>query len=263
MTDTIATFATAGSLAELQTRGPTAHARSATLPVVVFWHDGRGVRDRGPLPASRLPAAPGHGRGRARDVPLAPRTLRPRVGLHARPVGRRRARLRRRARAATTCSCAPASDADPDRAPAERACATGSRRDISLVIAKSVLGLLEAGVRAGGDRAHRRRVRHARYRAQGWGAGLTVLVAMANLLPHLDADDHALALVHGLAFVARDTREPRAALRGRGARDRGRADRTPRRLVPAVRRHPVVRRRRTHARDRARRARHGSPTSRR
>ncbi len=44
-----------------------------------------------------------------------------------------------------------------------------------------------------------------RYRRQGWGAGLTVLVAMANLLPHLDADDHALALVHGLGFVARDT----------------------------------------------------------
>ena len=35
-----------------------------------------------------------------------------------------------------------------------------------------------------------------------------MLVAMANLLPHLvDRDDHALALVHGLTFVANDTRE--------------------------------------------------------
>jgi hypothetical protein len=46
----------------------------------------------------------------------------------------------------------------------------------------------------------------ARYRDRGWGAGLTVLVAMANLLPHLDAADRPLALVHGLAFVSRDTR---------------------------------------------------------
>jgi hypothetical protein len=36
-----------------------------------------------------------------------------------------------------------------------------------------------------------------------------VLVAMANLLPHLDDDEQALALVHGLAFVSRDTRNHR------------------------------------------------------
>ena len=37
---------------------------------------------------------------------------------------------------------------------------------------------------------------------------------MANVLPHLDRADHALALVHGLAFVSRDTRgrAPRFAL---------------------------------------------------
>src|SRR5438445_9459296 len=45
-----------------------------------------------------------------------------------------------------------------------------------------------------------------RYRQQGWGAGLTVLVAMANLLPLLDPADRGLALVHGLAFLSRDTR---------------------------------------------------------
>src|SRR5438477_9808349 len=73
----------------------------------------------------------------------------------------------------------------------------GLEDDISLVVAKSVLGLLESGVvppeivRTGMEFG-------ARYRRQGWGAGLTVLVAMANLLPHLDYDDHALALVHGL-----------------------------------------------------------------
>ena len=42
---------------------------------------------------------------------------------------------------------------------------------------------------------------------------------MANLLPHLDADDHALALVHGLTFVSNDTRNnpPRFALEPLGA----------------------------------------------
>jgi nitrite reductase/ring-hydroxylating ferredoxin subunit len=81
----------------------------------------------------------------------------------------------------------------------------GLEEDISLVVAKSVLGLLDADVdpgeivRTGVDFG-------ARYRDQGWGSGLTTLVAMANLMPHLDRDDRALALVHGLIFVARDTR---------------------------------------------------------
>jgi hypothetical protein len=43
------------------------------------------------------------------------------------------------------------------------------------------------------------------YRGAGWGSGLTVLVAMANLFPHLGDDDRALALVHGLVFLANDT----------------------------------------------------------
>jgi nitrite reductase/ring-hydroxylating ferredoxin subunit len=90
----------------------------------------------------------------------------------------------------------------------------GLEEGITLVIAKSVLGLLEAGV------ADREIVRRGvdfgtRYRDRGWGAGLTVLVAMANLLPVLTPEDRALALVHGLVFVARDTRNrpPRFPLR--------------------------------------------------
>jgi nitrite reductase/ring-hydroxylating ferredoxin subunit len=81
----------------------------------------------------------------------------------------------------------------------------GLENGLSLVLAKSVLGLLEAGVPP--EEIVRRGVEFGtRYRDTGWGAGLTVLVAMANVLPMLDADDRALALVHGLAFVARDTR---------------------------------------------------------
>ncbi len=81
----------------------------------------------------------------------------------------------------------------------------GLEQGITLVIAKAVLGLLDNGVhpsdivRAGVDFG-------TRYREAGWGAGLTVLTSMANVLPHLDRADHGLALVHGLAFVSRDTR---------------------------------------------------------
>ena len=58
----------------------------------------------------------------------------------------------------------------------------GLEQGLSLVLAKSVLGLLEAGVTA--DEIVRRGVAFGtRYRDTGWGAGLTVLVAMANVLP--------------------------------------------------------------------------------
>jgi len=94
-----------------------------------------------------------------------------------------------------------------------RRLAEGLEGGLTLVTAKAVLGLLEAGVPAAGI------VRvgvefGTRNRAQGWGSGLAVLVAMANLLPWLDPAEHGLALVHGLAFVARDTanRPPRFPL---------------------------------------------------
>jgi nitrite reductase/ring-hydroxylating ferredoxin subunit len=90
----------------------------------------------------------------------------------------------------------------------------GLETNLSLVLAKSVLGLLDAGVAP--DAIVRRGVEFGtRYRDAGWGAGLTVLIAMANVVPMLDPDDRALALVHGLAFVARDTRNhpPRFPMR--------------------------------------------------
>ena len=92
----------------------------------------------------------------------------------------------------------------------------GLEQGLTLVIAKAVLGLVDALgpagatsmiVGAGVDFG-------TRYRAAGWGSGLTVLSGMANVLDWLDAEDQALALVHGLAFVSRDTRghPPRFAL---------------------------------------------------
>jgi nitrite reductase/ring-hydroxylating ferredoxin subunit len=81
----------------------------------------------------------------------------------------------------------------------------GLEDGLTLVIAKAVLGLVDAGVepaalvRTGLEFG-------ARNRAAGWGAGLTVLVAMANVLDHLDPDDRAAALIHALVFVSTDTR---------------------------------------------------------
>ena len=93
----------------------------------------------------------------------------------------------------------------------------GLEDGLTLVIAKSVLGLLDEDVAAAD--IVREGVRFGtEYRAAGWGAGLTVLVAMANLVPDLEHEDRVLALVHGLAFVSRDTRNhpPRFALAGLG-----------------------------------------------
>jgi nitrite reductase/ring-hydroxylating ferredoxin subunit len=81
----------------------------------------------------------------------------------------------------------------------------GLEQGITLVMAKAVLGLLDAGVSA--ETIVRTGVEFGtRYREAGWGAGLTVLTAMANVLSELDPADRPLALVAGLAFVSRDTR---------------------------------------------------------
>jgi nitrite reductase/ring-hydroxylating ferredoxin subunit len=97
-------------------------------------------------------------------------------------------------------------EADADRvAYLTRRLEDGLEQGISLVIAKAVIGLLRQGVGAR-DIVATGVAFGCRYREAGWGAGLTVLTAMANVLDHLDPADHALALVHGLAFVSRDTR---------------------------------------------------------
>src|SRR5450755_3764119 len=58
----------------------------------------------------------------------------------------------------------------------------GLEQGLTLVTAKAVLGLLDSGVAA--EEIVRIGVEFGcRYRRAGWGAGLTVLTAMANLLP--------------------------------------------------------------------------------
>ena len=80
----------------------------------------------------------------------------------------------------------------------------GLEQGITLVMAKATLGLLEAG---GPEPIVAEALDFGTaYRDAGWGSGLTVLVAMANLLPALDPSDRPLALVHALACFVAGTR---------------------------------------------------------
>ena len=90
----------------------------------------------------------------------------------------------------------------------------GIERNIPLVIGKSVIALLDDG----GDARESFRIGlefGARYRRDGWGAGLTTLTCMMNLVENLRPDDRARAMFHGLAAVANDSdgHPPRFAIR--------------------------------------------------
>ena len=106
----------------------------------------------------------------------------------------------------------PRPDPDP-KARLYTRLADGLEDRITLVIAKSVLGLLEQRqpvadiVGVGAEFG-------ATNRSSGWSSGMTVLTAMANVMPWLGPDDHPLALTHALAFLANDVggHPPRFAL---------------------------------------------------
>jgi nitrite reductase/ring-hydroxylating ferredoxin subunit len=96
-------------------------------------------------------------------------------------------------------------DPQPTVAPGRRARLLGRLEDgleqrLGLVTVKSVLGLLEdpAAILGVGARFG------TTQRAAGWGAGLTILTAMANSLDRLGQEEQALALFHGLSHVADD-----------------------------------------------------------
>lgn len=95
-------------------------------------------------------------------------------------------------------------DPEPDVPPEEHwreRLQHGLRENLSLVIAKSVIGFEDVGVpateaiRIGTDFG-------TAYRENGWGRGLTTLGVMANLLPHLRQEDRRRALYIGLGEVA-------------------------------------------------------------
>ena len=98
-----------------------------------------------------------------------------------------------------------------DRSPADHwadRLEPGLREDIGLIVAKSVIGLDDAGVE------YERPVEigvdfGTSYREAGWGRGLTTLGVMVNLLDSLTEEDRRRALYVGLTTVADDsTGEP-------------------------------------------------------
>jgi nitrite reductase/ring-hydroxylating ferredoxin subunit len=93
--------------------------------------------------------------------------------------------------------------ADERSAQWQRRLEQGLEDQLSLTLAKATLALIGTGCEA------REIVRigarfGARYRAAGWGPGLSILTAMANVLPALGPDERPLALFQGLVRVAED-----------------------------------------------------------
>ncbi len=82
--------------------------------------------------------------------------------------------------------------------------ADGLEQGISLVIAKSVIALLDLGA----DPTEPFQIGlefGTRYNKEGWSTGLTIHTCMMNLLPFLDPEDRSSALYQGLSAVARDS----------------------------------------------------------
>ena len=78
----------------------------------------------------------------------------------------------------------------------------GLAHDIGLVIAKAVQGQLTAGVPKAD--VVRQVALFGAHNRDGWGMGLTILTALANLLPALPEDEAYLAIFHGARRVAAD-----------------------------------------------------------
>jgi nitrite reductase/ring-hydroxylating ferredoxin subunit len=80
----------------------------------------------------------------------------------------------------------------------------GIERNLSLVIGKSVIAMLDEN----GDAREPFRIGlefGTHYRRDGWGAGLTTLTCLMNLIPNLRDEDRARAMFHGLCSVANDS----------------------------------------------------------
>src|SRR4029077_6959707 len=80
--------------------------------------------------------------------------------------------------------------------------ANGLAHDLGLVIAKAVHGQRAAGVSQAG--IVRQVALFGAQNRDGWGVGLTILTALANLLPMLPEEEAYLALFHGARRVAAD-----------------------------------------------------------
>jgi nitrite reductase/ring-hydroxylating ferredoxin subunit len=107
-------------------------------------------------------------------------------------------------------------DLTPRRDPVEhqkRRLQVGLERNISLVIAKAAIVLVEADA-AGVDAFRSGLEFGVRRRGGGWNRGLTTLACFMNLVPRVDAGERPAALYHGLSDVALEAAgdEPRFPL---------------------------------------------------
>jgi len=80
----------------------------------------------------------------------------------------------------------------------------GLEQNLGLIIAKSVIAL-EAAHAPTREIIETGALYGARFRRAGWGPGMTILTAMANVLPKLAESDRILALYQGLLHVAGET----------------------------------------------------------
>jgi len=94
----------------------------------------------------------------------------------------------------------------------------GMQQNIRLVIAKAVVKLVNAGVSTG-DIARQGGLFGVGHRRAGWGPGLTILTAMANVCDHLAEEERIGPLYQGLVQVARDSagQPPKFALQPLGS----------------------------------------------
>ncbi|MEG3988338.1 Rieske (2Fe-2S) protein [Microcoleus sp. S28C3] len=80
----------------------------------------------------------------------------------------------------------------------------GLEQGISLVIAKSVIALLDMGATAS-EPFQIGLEFGTRYNKSGWDTGLSIHTCLMNILPYLDPEDRPRALYQGLSAVARDS----------------------------------------------------------
>lgn len=79
----------------------------------------------------------------------------------------------------------------------------GLQQNISIVIAKAVVGLVEANVPDA--EIARIGIQFGTENGNGWNSGLTILTAMVRIIPKLDKQGRILALYQGLVHVARNS----------------------------------------------------------
>ena len=190
----------AGSLADLQEKGCLV-VHGPDRPIAVFWHDGqaRAVDNRCPHMGFPL-----H-KGTVTDGILTCHWHHARFDLasgctfdlFADDVPTCRVEIR-----GDEVWVAAKPDLGDPIAYGRRRLAEGMAQNISLIVAKSVIGLLKADHDP--DAILRDGVLYGCKYRDGWSPGLVILTAMGNVVPEINDEERFLALFQGLRNVAQD-----------------------------------------------------------